>query len=81
MSSDSNDTEILMQHLGLCCSHISSPYNKIHTSGDGQSSVPELLSRIKGPWALIYWQVTFGGKFLLAYFSRKGYFILKQILL
>ncbi|XP_055809901.1 uncharacterized protein LOC129880081 isoform X2 [Solanum dulcamara] len=56
MSSDSNDTEIFMQHLGLCCSHVSSPYNKIHTSGERQSSVPELLSRIKGPWALIYWQ-------------------------
>lgn len=56
MSSDSNDTEILMQHLGLCCSHVSSPHNKTHTSGERQSSVPELLSRIKGPWALIYWQ-------------------------
>ncbi|KAJ8570023.1 hypothetical protein K7X08_006600 [Anisodus acutangulus] len=56
MSSDSNDTEILMQHLGLCCSHFSSPHNKSHTSGERQSSVPELLSRIKGPWALIYWQ-------------------------
>ncbi|XP_019252450.1 PREDICTED: asparagine synthetase domain-containing protein 1 isoform X2 [Nicotiana attenuata] len=56
MSSDSNDTEILMQHLGLCYSHISSTHNEIHTSGERQSSVPELLSRIKGPWALIYWQ-------------------------
>lgn len=81
MSSDSNDTEILMQHLGLCCSRVSSPHNKTHTSGERQSSVPELLSRIKGPWALIYWQVTFCGKFLLAYFSRKGWIILKQMLL
>lgn len=72
MSSDSNDTEILMQHLGQCCSRISSPHNENHTSGERRSSVPELLSRIKGPWALIYWQVTFCGKFLLAYFSRKG---------
>lgn len=78
MSSDNNDTEIFMQHLGLCCSHVSSPHNKTHTSGDKQSTVPELLSSIKGPWALIYWQVTFGGKFLLVYFSRKGCIILKQ---
>ncbi|XP_016451119.1 uncharacterized protein LOC107775846 [Nicotiana tabacum] len=56
MSSDSNDTEILMQHLGQCCSRISSPHNENHTSGERRSSVPELLSRIKGPWALIYWQ-------------------------
>ncbi|KAK4357995.1 hypothetical protein RND71_023605 [Anisodus tanguticus] len=56
MSSDSNDTEILMQHLGLCCSHVSSPHNKTHTFGVRGSSVPELLSRIRGPWALIYWQ-------------------------
>ncbi|KAA8529326.1 hypothetical protein F0562_033875 [Nyssa sinensis] len=27
-----------------------------YCSGKGQSSVPELLSTIKGPWALIYWQ-------------------------
>ncbi|KAJ8548026.1 hypothetical protein K7X08_021262 [Anisodus acutangulus] len=56
MSSDSNDTEILMQHLGLCCSYVSSPHNKTHTFGERGSSVPELLSRIRGPWALIYWQ-------------------------
>ncbi|PHT33654.1 hypothetical protein CQW23_25454 [Capsicum baccatum] len=56
MSSDSNDTEILMQHLGLCGSHVSSPHNKAHTSGERGTSVPELLSRIRGPWALIYWQ-------------------------
>ncbi|KAL3367730.1 hypothetical protein AABB24_008870 [Solanum stoloniferum] len=56
MSSDNNDTEVLMQHLGLCCPHVSSPHNKAHTSGDRQCTVPELLSRIKGPWALIYWQ-------------------------
>ncbi|PHU02207.1 hypothetical protein BC332_27458 [Capsicum chinense] len=56
MSSDSNDTEILMQHLGLCGCHVSSPHNKAHTSGERGTSVPELLSRIRGPWALIYWQ-------------------------
>lgn len=61
MSSGSNDTEILMQHLGLCGCHVSSPHNKAHTSGERGTSVPELLSRIRGPWALIYWQVTFGG--------------------
>ncbi|CAN4124600.1 unnamed protein product [Withania somnifera] len=56
VSSESNDTEILMQHLGLCCPHVSSPHNKSHTYGERESSIPELLSRIRGPWALIYWQ-------------------------
>ncbi|XP_059317182.1 uncharacterized protein LOC132067834 isoform X2 [Lycium ferocissimum] len=56
MSSDSNVTEILMQHLGLCCSHVSPQHNITDTSGERRSSVPGLLSRIKGPWALIYWQ-------------------------
>nr|XP_016435478.1 PREDICTED: asparagine synthetase domain-containing protein 1-like isoform X2 [Nicotiana tabacum] len=81
MSSDSNDTEILMQHLGLCCSRVSSPHNKTHTSGERQSSVPELLSRIKGPWALIYWQCSsktlwfgrdaFGRRSLLVHWPTK----------
>lgn len=27
--------------------------------GECGGSVPNVVSRIKGPWALIYWQVTF----------------------
>ncbi|KAM3359178.1 asparagine synthetase domain-containing protein 1 isoform X1 [Capsicum galapagoense] len=72
MSSGSNDTEILMQHLGLCSCHVSSPHNKAHTSGERGTSVPELLSRIRGPWALIYWQVTFGCSKIL-WFGRDAF--------
>ncbi|KAI3467239.1 hypothetical protein Pfo_023902 [Paulownia fortunei] len=55
--SDGNDTEILMQSLGQCCSCVSHEESRSSTcSGGSQKSVPELLSRIRGPWALIYWQ-------------------------
>ncbi|CAN1838789.1 Asparagine synthetase domain-containing protein 1 [Linum perenne] len=43
---DDNDSEVLMQTLEKCCS----------SSGEGKSSVLEVLSLIKGPWAIIYWQ-------------------------
>ncbi|KAK6133906.1 hypothetical protein DH2020_032367 [Rehmannia glutinosa] len=57
IGSDSNDTEILMQSLGQCCSCNSHEESRSFTcSGEKQKSVPELLSRIRGPWALIYWQ-------------------------
>lgn len=36
-----------METLGKCCS----------CSGKGQNSVTDVLSTIKGPWAIIYWQV------------------------
>ncbi|XP_042500737.1 asparagine synthetase domain-containing protein 1 isoform X2 [Macadamia integrifolia] len=57
VGSDSNDSEILMDTLGRCCScgfHASE--RKCCSAGRALSSVPELLSTIKGPWALIYWQ-------------------------
>ncbi|KAG8366451.1 hypothetical protein BUALT_Bualt17G0081400 [Buddleja alternifolia] len=57
ISSDSNDTEILMQYLGQCCSCISLEGSISSCCyGGSQKSVPGLLSTIKGPWALIYWQ-------------------------
>lgn len=59
VNSDCNDGEILMQSLGKCCSCSSDEHTRsCSSSGKGQISVPELLSTIKGPWALIYWQVT-----------------------
>ncbi|XP_012847760.1 PREDICTED: asparagine synthetase domain-containing protein 1 isoform X2 [Erythranthe guttata] len=60
LSSDSNDTEILMQSLANCCSCTSHEGRcRSSTCSEGsRESVPELLSRIRGPWALIYWQVT-----------------------
>ncbi|XP_068333219.1 uncharacterized protein [Pyrus communis] len=42
IGSDENDGEVLLQLLGECC----------------LGSIPGVLSRIKGPWAIIYWQVT-----------------------
>ncbi|XP_027099775.1 uncharacterized protein [Coffea arabica] len=57
ISRDSNDSELLMQYLGQCCSCISHDQNsKHHSCKEGETSVPQVLSRIKGPWALIYWQ-------------------------
>lgn len=64
VDSDSNDAEILMQSLENCCS--CSSHGHIKECGSlerRRNSVPELLSTIKGPWALIYWQVTWSGKF------------------
>ncbi|KAL2226302.1 asparagine synthetase domain-containing protein 1 [Sesamum indicum] len=56
-SRDSNDTEVLMQSLGQCCSCISHEHSRSFCHfGEHQKSVPELLSTIRGPWALIYWQ-------------------------
>lgn len=67
VSSDSNDAEIIMQYLGKCCPCTSHEHIKeCSSSGEGLNSVPELLSTIKGPWALIYWQVTLSGKFQYA---------------
>ncbi|XP_028754081.1 asparagine synthetase domain-containing protein 1-like [Neltuma alba] len=41
IASDYNDAEFLMQALAKCGS---------------RDSIPDLLSMIKGPWAIIYWQ-------------------------
>ncbi|XAR65290.1 Asparagine synthase (glutamine-hydrolyzing) [Bertholletia excelsa] len=58
VSSDSNDAEVLMDSLGKCCSHCSHEHIACNGSHKGQNSVPDLLSTIKGPWALIYWQAS-----------------------
>ncbi|KAL4586754.1 hypothetical protein LXL04_011398 [Taraxacum kok-saghyz] len=54
LSSDSNDTEVLMNSLSECCNCLSHEHEG--TCGNNKYSVPQLLSKIKGPWALIYWQ-------------------------
>lgn len=61
--SDANDAQVLLDSLCKCCS--------CHTDGSSlegctcigpergtntHSSVPQLLSTIKGPWALVFWQ-------------------------
>ncbi|CAN1838792.1 Asparagine synthetase domain-containing protein 1 [Linum perenne] len=54
---DDNDSEVLMQTLEKCCSCGSNGHsNDCTSSGEGKSSVLEVLSLIKGPWAIIYWQ-------------------------
>ncbi|GKB45627.1 asparagine synthetase domain-containing protein 1 isoform X1, partial [Tanacetum coccineum] len=57
LDSDSNDTQVLIESLRKCCNCCSHEHeSKCSSSGDGKYSVPELLSTIRGPWALIYWQ-------------------------
>ncbi|KAK9034214.1 hypothetical protein V6N11_050387 [Hibiscus sabdariffa] len=64
VGSDDNDTEILMQSLGNCCSCRSQEHKTTcDFNGQGKGSVADVLSVIKGPWAIIYWQVTPSGKF------------------
>ncbi|KAK2967786.1 hypothetical protein RJ640_008006 [Escallonia rubra] len=83
VSSNSNDGEILMQYLGSCCACSSSGHTiTCSRSGKGQNSVPDLLSIIKGPWALIYWQHStktmwfgrdgFGRRSLLVHWPTSG---------
>ncbi|PIN16750.1 hypothetical protein CDL12_10595 [Handroanthus impetiginosus] len=56
-NSDSNDSEILLQSLGQCFSCTSDKDRRSSCCSRGsQKSVPELLSRVRGPWTLIYWQ-------------------------
>ncbi|KAF2325442.1 hypothetical protein GH714_028736 [Hevea brasiliensis] len=57
VESDSNDGEILMKTLGRCCSCSSREHTSACSgSGKGKSSVLDVLSTIKGPWGVIYWQ-------------------------
>ncbi|THG23032.1 hypothetical protein TEA_027031 [Camellia sinensis var. sinensis] len=86
LSSDSNDDEILMESLGKCCSCSSHGQMKAcHGSEQGQNSVPNLLSTINGPWALIYWHASsrtiwfgrdaFGRRSLLVHWPTSNFFI------
>ncbi|XP_077216962.1 asparagine synthase family protein isoform X1 [Tasmannia lanceolata] len=57
VGSDSNDTEILMRELEKCCSCDCHGHKRVCYCAENEGiSVPELLSTIKGPYALIYWQ-------------------------
>ncbi|XP_073005455.1 uncharacterized protein [Typha latifolia] len=54
---DKNDAESLLYALERCCSCDFSRLDKACSCNEnGRKSVPEVLSLIKGPWALIYWQ-------------------------
>lgn len=67
---EENDAIVLMNALQRCCScacHASGRY--CHCCHQKEHiSVPELLSTIKGPWSLIYWQV-------FKYFRQVAFFI------
>ncbi|MED6157287.1 hypothetical protein PIB30_021937 [Stylosanthes scabra] len=54
LASDRNDAEFLMQALGRCCS--CGYCATAQCAKSGKSTVPDVLSTIKGPWAIIYWQ-------------------------
>ena len=70
-----------MQYLGQCCSCISHDQNsKHHSCKEGETSVPQVLSRIKGPWALIYWQVTLIGKFSVTKVSDDAQCLLETMI-
>ncbi|CAA7387771.1 unnamed protein product [Spirodela intermedia] len=47
---DKNDGETLLDTLEKCGDH------KDRCVEEGKFSVPDILSSVKGPWALIYWQ-------------------------
>lgn len=61
VESNSNDGEVLLQYLGGCCSHSCESDPCLDSFGcrrkEQCTTVPNALSRIKGPWAVIYWQV------------------------
>lgn len=68
VGSDENDAQTLMQTLEKCCSCNSHLNNRIcHCDEREKLSVVGVLSTVKGPWAIIYWQVTLSGKFLLVF--------------
>jgi hypothetical protein len=56
-----NDGTVLFATLGSCCGctcHSSpSVSNCKWTDAKSHQSIPQVLSKLRGPWALIYWQV------------------------
>nr|CAD1819434.1 unnamed protein product [Ananas comosus var. bracteatus] len=57
VASDQNDAKSLLNALDTCCSCDNNWHDKGRSCvGNGGKTVPEILSTIKGPWALIYWQ-------------------------
>ncbi|CAL4891493.1 unnamed protein product [Urochloa decumbens] len=59
VTDDENDTQALFSSLECCCScdcHALGRDKTCPCCVSGGNSVPQILSTIKGPWALIYWQ-------------------------
>lgn len=57
VGSYSNDGEVLMDLLGNCCACDSHENGRACEEKD-KCSVSDVLSTIKGPWAIIFWQVS-----------------------
>ncbi|KAG1368655.1 asparagine synthetase domain-containing protein C4F6.11c [Cocos nucifera] len=53
---DSSDSETLLHALEHCCSCDSELGKACSCIQNGEKTVPYILSTIRGPWALIYWQ-------------------------
>lgn len=68
---EDNDTKVLMDALQRCCSCPCHASRRDCFSCDREDhiSVPQLLSKIKGPWALIYWQA----KSKILWFGRDAF--------
>ncbi|KAF0887664.1 hypothetical protein E2562_002364 [Oryza meyeriana var. granulata] len=59
VADDQNDSQSLLSSLESCCScdcHALVRDEACPCCGSVGKSVPQILSTIKGPWALIYWQ-------------------------
>ncbi|XP_026381143.1 asparagine synthetase domain-containing protein 1-like [Papaver somniferum] len=57
VDNDCNDAEILVRALGKCCSCTYQERKSACCCVEKEEiSVPQLLSTIRGPWGLIYWQ-------------------------
>ncbi|THU51486.1 hypothetical protein C4D60_Mb06t31540 [Musa balbisiana] len=57
VSDDKNDAETLLHVLESCCCCNGSECGKVcYCTKLGAQFIPEIISKIKGPWALIYWQ-------------------------
>ncbi|KAF8667519.1 hypothetical protein HU200_052714 [Digitaria exilis] len=94
VADDENDTQALFSSLESCCScdcHALGRNKTCSCCASGDKSVPQILSTIKGPWALIYWQMdsnmiwfgrdAFGRRSLLVHWptSEDSRFILSSV--
>lgn len=96
VADDENDTQALFNSLESCCSCDCHALGRDKTctccgTGSGAKSVLQVLSTIKGPWALIYWQMksntiwfgrdAFGRRSLLVHWptADDSHFILSSV--
>lgn len=69
VAGDQNDGQALLSALEKChscqCYGLNSLERVCCCSETAQESIPEILSTIRGPWALIYWQVIIPHSFIV----------------